>query len=148
MDLLESFVSSRLPSHAVVSAVRDYFEWQIPRRAADFVPCADDDVDLRTYLLYLRTNGADRAAREEQIASLKQFYHWAHTKGVITHSPFDEYDFAHPFLTSVQINARQQTVPNTARSGSSLSISLVFGGSFTFISPVSDACDSWLPLLA
>jgi len=115
MNLLESFVSSLLPSNAVVSAVRDYFEWQIQHRAADFMPSADDDVDLRTYLLYLRANGAERAALEEQVAALKQFYQWAQTTGVITHSPFDDYDFAHPFLTSVQIDARQQTVPNDPR---------------------------------
>ena len=112
MDLLESFVSSLLPSDAVASAVRDYFEWQMQHRAADFIPSADDDVDLRTYLLYLRTNGADRAALEEQVAALKQFYQWAQTEGVIAHNPFDDYDFAHPFLTSVQIDARQQTLPN------------------------------------
>ena len=87
MDLLESFVSSLLPSDAVASAVRDYFEWQIQHHAADFIPSADDDVDLRTYLFYLRTNGADRAALEEQVAALKRFYHWAQTEGVISTQP-------------------------------------------------------------
>ena len=51
MDLLESFISSLLPSDAAASAIRDYFEWQIQHHAADFIPSADDDVDLRTYLL-------------------------------------------------------------------------------------------------
>ena len=55
-------------------------------------------------------NGADWAALEEQVAALKRFYHWAQTKGVITHNPFDEYNFTHPFLTSAQINERQQTL--------------------------------------
>lgn len=112
MDLLESFISSPLPCGAAASAVRDYFEWQIQHRAGDFIPSADDDVDLRTYLLHLRTNGADWAALEEQVAALKRFYGWAQTKGVITHNPFDEYNFTHPFLTSIQIDPRQQTVPN------------------------------------
>jgi site-specific recombinase XerD len=89
MDLSESFVSSLPPTDAAVSAVRDYFEWQTQNRAVDFIPSADDDVDLRTYLLELRANGADRAALEEQVAALKRFYHWAQTNGVITHSPFD-----------------------------------------------------------
>ena len=111
MDFLESFISSLLPSDAAASAVRDYFEWQIQHLAADFIPSADDDVDLRNYLLYLRTNGADWAALEEQLAALKRFYHWAQTKGVITHNPFDEYNFTHPFLTSAQFNPRQQTLP-------------------------------------
>jgi serine phosphatase RsbU (regulator of sigma subunit) len=111
MDLLESFISSLLPSDAAASAIRDYFEWQIQHRAADFIPSADDDVDLRSYLLYLRMNGANWAALEEQVAALKRFYHWARTKGVITHNPFDEYNFTHPFLTGTQIKPRQQTLP-------------------------------------
>lgn len=110
MDLLESFVSSLLPSDAAASAVRDYFEWQIQHHAADFIPSADDDVNLRTYLFYLHTKGAERAALEEQVAALERFYHWAQTKGVITHNPFDEYNFAPLFLTSVQINPRPQTL--------------------------------------
>jgi len=115
MNLLESFISSRPSSAAATSAVRDYFAWQMQDCVADFIPSADDDVDLRTYLLDLRTNGADRAALQEQVAALKQFYQWAQTKEVITHSPFDDYDFAHPFITSVQIDARQQTVPDDPR---------------------------------
>jgi len=110
MDLLESYISSLLPSDAAASAIRDYFEWHM-QHAADFTPSADDDVDLRTYLLNLRMNGADLAALEEQVAALKRFYHWAQTKGVITHNPFDEYNFAHPFLTRAQVKPRQQTLP-------------------------------------
>lgn len=111
MDLLESFISSLLPSETAASAVRDYFEWQIQHRRAEFIPSADDDVDLRTYLLYLRADGANWATLEEQVTVLKRFYHWAQTKGVITHNPFDENNIAHPLLTSAQINQRQQTLP-------------------------------------
>jgi serine phosphatase RsbU (regulator of sigma subunit) len=112
MDLLESFVSFLPPADTAVSAVRDYFEWQRQHRAAEFIPSADDDVDLRTYLLNLHTNGAARAALEEQVAALKRFYHWAHTTGIITHNPFDEYNFAHPFLTNAQSDPRPQIVPD------------------------------------
>jgi serine phosphatase RsbU (regulator of sigma subunit) len=111
VDLLESFISSLLPSETAASAVRDYFEWQIQHRRAEFIPSADDDVDLRTYLLYLRADGANWATLEEQVTVLKRFYHWAQTKGVITHNPFDENNIAHPLLTSAQINQRQQTLP-------------------------------------
>jgi serine phosphatase RsbU (regulator of sigma subunit) len=111
MDLLESFVSSLFPSDAAASAVRDYFEWQAHRRAADFIPNADDDVDVRTYLFDLRAKGADRAALEEHVAALKRFYQWAQIEGVIAHNPFDDYDFDRPFLTSEQIQQRQQTLP-------------------------------------
>jgi serine phosphatase RsbU (regulator of sigma subunit) len=112
MNLLESFISSLVPSDAAESAVRNYFEWQIQRSALDFIPSADDDVDLRTYLFHLRTKDSDRAALEGQVAALKRFYQWAHTRGIITHNPFDEYSFAVPFSTSVQINPRPQTLPN------------------------------------
>jgi serine phosphatase RsbU (regulator of sigma subunit) len=115
MDLLESFVSSLLPSDASRSAIRDYFQWQTHHHTVDFIPSADDDVDLRTYLLYLRMNGANWAALEEQIAALKQFYQWAQTEGMIAQNPFDDYNFDQPFLTSTQIRQRPQTLPSNMR---------------------------------
>ncbi len=111
MDLLERFASSLSVSDGAALAVQNYIEWQVQNHPADFIPSADDDVDLRTYLFHLHTKGADRAALEEQIAALKRFYQWAQTKGVITHNPFEEYNFAHPFLTGEQIQQRQQTLP-------------------------------------
>ena len=112
MDLLESFITTVLPSDAATSAVRDYFEWQIQHRTTDFIPSADDDVDLRTYLLHLHTQGGDRAALEEHVAALKRFYRWAQTEGVISDDPFVEYDFLDRFLTSELLKPRQQTLPN------------------------------------
>jgi serine phosphatase RsbU (regulator of sigma subunit) len=112
MDILESFTSNLLPSHPAVPAVRDYIKWQIQHHSTDFIPSADDDVDLRTYMLYLRSNGVDWTAIEEQVAALKSFYHWALTSGIITHNPFEEYNLTYPVLTNPQINPRQQTLPN------------------------------------
>jgi len=112
MDILESFTSNLLPSHPAVPAIRDYFKWQIQHHSADFTPSADDDVDLRTYMLYLRSNGTDWTTIEEQVSALKSFYHWALTSGIITHDPFEEYNLTHPILTNQQINPRQQTLPN------------------------------------
>ena len=111
MDLLESFITSLLPSDTAASAVREYFEWQIQHHTTDFIPSADDDVDLRTYLFHLHTKGVDQALLEEQVAALKRFYQWAQTEGVIADNPFDAYNFDQPFLTSVQIDPRQQTAP-------------------------------------
>jgi serine phosphatase RsbU (regulator of sigma subunit) len=111
VDLLKSFVSSLHPSDAATSAVNDYFQWQKNNRAGDFVPSADDDVDLRTYLLYLRMNGVEWAVLEEQVFVLKQFYQWAQAEGIIAQNPFDEYNFDQPFLTSTQIRPRLQTLP-------------------------------------
>jgi hypothetical protein len=112
MDFLDRFASSPSVSDATVLAARNYIEWQTRHHTADFIPSADDDVELRTYLFHLHTRGTDRAALEEQVAALKQFYQWAQTKGVITHNPFDEYNFAHPFVTSVQMDPRPQTLPD------------------------------------
>jgi len=112
MDLLESFISSLPSSDAAASIVSDYFEWQTQLRGADFIPSTDDDVDLRTYLFYLLTNGADRVTLDEQTSALRQFYGWAKTKRVITDNPFDEYNFAQPSLASAKIDPRLRTVPN------------------------------------
>jgi len=115
MDLLESFVSSLLPSKASTSAVRDYFEWQIQHHARDFIPSADDDVDLRTYFSHLHPKGVDREALKEQVAALERFYQWTQTEGIISHNPFDEYNFVDPFLTNEQIHERQQALPADLR---------------------------------
>jgi serine phosphatase RsbU (regulator of sigma subunit) len=112
MDLLERFASTLSPSDAAALTVRDYFEWQTNQGATDFIPSVDDDIDLRTYLLYLRTNGADLDVLEEHTAALKRFYQWAQTEGVIVQNPFDDYNFNHPFLTNEQIHQRQQTLPH------------------------------------
>jgi serine phosphatase RsbU (regulator of sigma subunit) len=112
MDLLKRFASTLSPSDAAALTVRDYFEWQTNQGATDFIPSVDDDIDLRTYLLYLRTNGADLDVLEEHTAALKRFYQWAQTEGVIVQNPFDDYNFNHPFLTNEQIHQRQQTLPH------------------------------------
>lgn len=109
MSLLEQFVSS-LPPPAAASAVSDFFEWQMQHGAADFIPSADDDVELRTFLFYQRAKGADLFVLEEQIAALAQFYQWAQAQRIIDRNPFDEYDFAAPFLTSPKLEPRQQTL--------------------------------------
>jgi serine phosphatase RsbU (regulator of sigma subunit) len=112
MDLLASFVSSLPPSDQAAHVVRDYYGWHMQNRAAGFTPSADDDVDLRTYLLYLHTNGTDPGTFEDQVSALKRFYRWAQTKGVISHSPFDESNFLDPVLTRELMIPRQQTLPS------------------------------------
>ena len=113
MDLFECFASTMDPSDAAALTVRDYFEWQMHLRTTDFIPSADDDVDLRTYLFYLRTKGANRAALEEHVGALKRFYQWAKTEGIIAHNPLDDHDFDRPFLTTEQIQQQQQTLPES-----------------------------------
>jgi len=108
MKLLESYISSLLPSEAEARAVGSYIDWQQHQHAVDFIPSEYDDVDLRTYLLYLCSEGADLAALEEQVAAIERFYQWVQSRGIIPHNPFNEYDFTSPFLASAQIEPRQQ----------------------------------------
>jgi serine phosphatase RsbU (regulator of sigma subunit) len=110
MDIMERFASSPSASDAAVLAARNYVAWQTQHYTTDFIPSADDDVELRTYLFHLHTRGTDRAALEEQVAFLNEFYQWAQTNGVISNNPFDEYNFAPPFLMSALAEPRQQTV--------------------------------------
>ena len=111
MNLLDRFAAALSPSDApVLDEVRAYVEWQTGSRAAEFVPSPDDDVDLRTYLLHLRTQGADREQLQTRLAALKRFYAWAGQAGLIPASPFDEYDFDRPFLTREQVRRRTDVV--------------------------------------
>jgi signal transduction histidine kinase len=115
MELLESFISSLLPSDAAAAVVRDYFEWQMQRRSSAFIPSADDDIDLRNYLFDQHAKGVEQAALQEYVAALKRFYQWAQTEKIITQNPFDDYNFDIPLLTSKEIHERQQTIPSNLR---------------------------------
>ena len=111
MNLLDRFAASLSPTDAPMQAdVRDYVEWQAGRRAAEFAPDASDDVEVRTYLLHLRLAGVERAALNAKAASLKRFYEWAKTEGLIESDPFSDFNFERPFLSRDQIRRRQDTL--------------------------------------
>jgi serine phosphatase RsbU (regulator of sigma subunit) len=111
-DLLDRFAATLVPEDSETLAdVRDYIEWQAGRWPA-FGPGASDDVDLRTYLLDLRTDGAgmDEATLLEKIASLKRFYEWAQAEGLVDSTPFAKFDFARPILSHDQTRRRQDAL--------------------------------------
>ncbi len=111
MDLLARFAESLTPDQAASAAdVREYIEWQTSHHAKEFIPADKDDVDLRTYLLHLRTAGADRQALRRVIESLKRLYRWALTQGLIDKDPFDEFDFDRPLLSRDQLRRREETL--------------------------------------
>ena len=114
MDLLKPFTLSGRVSSAAVLVVQHYIEWQSRNRYGDFTPSADDDVDLRTYLFFLRAEGIGPAELARRVGALSQFYGWAHGEGRITHNPFDEYNFNHPSVTRVQIGPRSGAVEESA----------------------------------
>jgi serine phosphatase RsbU (regulator of sigma subunit) len=109
MDLLERYAQSLAPSEMVTLAdVSEYVDWRTNRRANEFAPTGEDDVDLRTFLLHLRTEGAEREALESKRASLKRFYTWAKAEGMISDLPFEEFDLDRPFLTRDEVRRREE----------------------------------------
>ena len=112
MKLVETFISRINPTPAAASAVSQYCAWQTGHYGVEFVPTAGDDVDLRSYLLKLQTSGAARDELKQQTAALRQFYAWANSTGVITGSPFDDYDFEQPLLVGEQDGYRPQPLPD------------------------------------
>jgi serine phosphatase RsbU (regulator of sigma subunit) len=112
MVSLESFASSLPTSVApTLAAVQDYIEWQTHHHTAEFTPSDDDDVDLRTYLSYLRINGYDLVALEGRTAALKRFYEWAKAEKIITHNPFEDYNFDLSYVPTEQVCPPEQTLP-------------------------------------
>jgi serine phosphatase RsbU (regulator of sigma subunit) len=112
MQLLKRFISSLAPSDRAALTVRDYIEWQTGSKSVDFIPSAEDDIDLRTYLMHKRTNGADIATLEEQIAALRRYYQWVQTEGIIDQNPFDYYNFDLPYFPSGQIHQPEPAGPD------------------------------------
>ena len=111
LPLLDRFAASLATAEAEsLAAVRDYIAWQVNRRGGEFAPDANDDVDLRTYLLELRLGGARRAAVEQATAALRRFYAWARGEGLIQANPFDEFNFDRPLLSRDQIRRRQDNL--------------------------------------
>ena len=111
--VLDRFAGALAPEDSrVLTDVRDYVEWQGGRRAGEFVPSADDDVDLRTYLLHLQTTDAevDRSALQKKVSSLQRFYEWAQTQALIDSTPFARFNFDRPFLSQEQIRRRQDAL--------------------------------------
>ena len=107
-DLFDRFAATLAAEETdPLSAVRAYLEWQAARRPLPFTPSANDDVDLRTYLLEWRIAGATRKTLEAQIAALKRFYAWTESEGLVESSPFEEFNFDRPLLSRDQIRRRQ-----------------------------------------
>ena len=102
MQLLDAYRSSQKPTKLAESAVQAYFEWQNSHHQADFRLSADDDVDLRTYLSYLRIQGLSPADLDAHGTALKGLYGWAFSEGHISTNPFDEYIFTYPLLNGTE----------------------------------------------
>ena len=114
MEMLERFAETlRAAESETLRHVRDYIEWQAGR-ALHFTPSEEDDVELRTYLLLLKTSGVNRTGQSEQMAALRRFYAWANAEGLTHGNPFDEFSVERPVLTREQIRRRRDTRLGTA----------------------------------
>ena len=114
MISLDKFAASLPPSDApMLAAIEDYVEWQTHHHATEFTPSNDDDVDLRTYLSYLRINGINAIALKEKTAALKRFYAWAKAEQIITHDPFEDDSFDLAFAAAERVHAQEPTLPNS-----------------------------------
>ncbi len=111
MDVLERFAAALSAAEtATLGPVRDYCQWQTEQRQTEFEPGADDDVFLRTYLMQRRVQGAEHTSLRDQTTALKRFYAWARAEGLISSSPFDQFNFERPFLRRDQIRRRESAL--------------------------------------
>lgn len=114
MDVLENFAETLSEAeNEILRHVRGYIEWRVGD-AGNFAPSVRDDVDLRTYLLHLKTSGVNRNDQHKQISSLRRFYDWAKTMGFVTENPFDEFSVERPTLTREQIRRREEIFSGSA----------------------------------
>ena len=114
MDILEHFAETLSEQEdEILGHVRGYVEWRVGQ-AGNFVPSVRDDVDLRTYLLHLKTTSMNRKDQREQISSLRRFYAWAKSVGLVTDNPFNEFSVERPTLTREQIRRRKEIFSGSA----------------------------------
>ena len=95
-----------LSSGSVLEDVEGYAAWAESRRGVAFHPSADDDVELRSYLLRLRLQGETDTRLREILVSLKRFYRWAAQDRLIEENPFSRFDFKVSGLLKEQIRRR------------------------------------------
>ncbi len=108
MDIIERFAGTLDPGETeILDHLRAFIEWFV-RGDLDFVPSGNDDVALRTYLLQLKTNGVSEKSQRAQISSLRRFYKWGQSVGLVEVDPFLEFSVERPSLTREQIRRRKE----------------------------------------
>ncbi len=111
MDLLARFAAALNPAApATLDHTRAYCAWVAEQRGEAFAPHGDDDVILRDYLLHLRLQGVAPAVLSQCTAALQQFYAWALSAALIDYSPFDDFNFARPYLSREHIRRRSSAL--------------------------------------
>ncbi len=109
--ILERFAATLNASESdILTAAREFAEWETGHHAERFTPTDHDDVALRTYLLHLRARDVDHQALGQHLDALKRFYGWAYSEQLIHSNPFQEHDFDRPILTREQIRRRNEVL--------------------------------------
>jgi len=109
-NLLDQFAAQLKSAESnILTDLRDFAKWQTERQGATFIPAAVDDVAIRSYLLHLKLNLADRSTLQRTIASLKNFYDWVQKNHLINNSPFEKFDFNRPLLSHEHVRRREKT---------------------------------------
>jgi serine phosphatase RsbU (regulator of sigma subunit) len=109
MGAFQAYVKSIDEDDASAESVRRYLNWRTAHGRPE-EPTDADDVDLRTYLMRLRTQGWDAESLRAHTEAIEAYYAWARDTGRIHSSPFDEYDFHRPYLSRDQIRRRQSVL--------------------------------------
>jgi serine phosphatase RsbU (regulator of sigma subunit) len=167
IGLLERF-AKKLGLHdtQTLTDVEEYIAWQVEYRP-DFSPSPLDDVDLRTYFLELRISGETGAQPEHSLerkaSSLKRFYEWAHNAGLIPQSPFNQFNFDQPVITSQEIRVRRDVFINgqereiarlqalnrlMAHLNHSVDVKMAFDSSLKTLVEVMGLRTAWISLVA
>jgi len=115
MNVIERFIETLHANETeVIEHLYTFIDWY-GKSKGDFTPARGDDVALRTYLLHLKNNGVSLRSRREQVASLRRFYDWAESAGLLTdNNPFTEFTIERPSLTREQIRRRKEIFSGSA----------------------------------
>jgi serine phosphatase RsbU (regulator of sigma subunit) len=109
MAAFQAYVESIGNDRASPESVRRYLNWRTAHGHSE-EPTDTDDVDLRTYLMRLRTQNWDAESLRAHTEAIEAYYAWARDTGRIHSSPFDEYDFHRPYLSRDQIRRRRSAL--------------------------------------
>ncbi len=92
----------------ILADVQEYARWLVGRRNVEFDPSTTSDVDIRTFLLSQRMDGAGKTVLERKKSSLEHFYEWACKQGIVRKSPFEMSDLRSMRISGDQIRRREE----------------------------------------
>ena len=114
MNYYEQFaLTADTQKSEVLDDVRLFMEWRAGSLDA-FEPNVDDDIHLRTYLLELKHVGESPKSQRSRLASIRKFYYWAKSNGLVEDEPEYYFKVERPTLTHDQIRRREEIFAGSA----------------------------------